>query len=221
LNSKTEEMLRNIRSQRELIKSRIDDLFSLDSDEVLNNINLNINSTLISINAYKDNFDKFEISEELFNYLNNYGKNVIQPSYDNLEKLLNKATKDLILTNLESNSKVYENSYKIKDFNNLINETYSSIKLNYIKKINDSIYSYGPEKYPDNLNNKMNQKSLRRLENDITEEERTNEKVLRIAVQSIDDTIKQLLINSENAKRFIKTYEKFAEFDNILKKINN
>ena len=222
LNSKTEEMLRNIRSQRELIKSRLDDLFSLDSDEVLNNINLNINNTLHSINAYKEHFDKFEIPEELFNYLNNYGKNVIQPSYDNLENLLNKATKDLIFTNLESNSKEYENSYKNKEFNNLINETYSSIKLNYIKKINDSIYSYGPDNYPNNLNNKMNQKSLRRLDNDLTEEEKTNEKVLRIAVQSIDNTINQLLKNSENAKKFIKTFEKFAEFDNILKKnINN
>jgi len=222
LNSKTEEMLRNIRSQRELIKSRIDDLFSLNSDEVLNNINLNINNTLKSINEYKVHFDKFEIPEELFNYLNNYGKNIIKPSYDNLEKLLNKVTKDLILTNLESNSKVYENSYKIKEFNNLMNETYSSIKSNYIKKINDSIYSYGLDNYPYNLNLKMNQKSLRRLDNDITEEEKTNEKVLRVAVQSIDDTINQLLISSENAKRFIKTFEKFDEFDNILKKnINN
>lgn len=65
----------------------------------------------------------------------------------------------------------------------------------------------------------MNQKSLRRLDNDITEEEKANEKILRVAVQSIDDTINQLLISSENAKRFIKTFEKFDEFDNILKKI--
>ena len=53
LDEKTEEMIKRVRTQREYIKSRIDDLFSLDPDEVLNDINTKLNNTINSIEEYK------------------------------------------------------------------------------------------------------------------------------------------------------------------------
>ena len=105
LNQKTEEMIKTVHTQRELIKARIDDLFSLNPDEVLNDINNQINYTLTSINEYKEHFNAFKISDEIISYLNTYGKNIILPSYEQLKTLLNKVTKDKIFENLEKKFK--------------------------------------------------------------------------------------------------------------------
>ena len=222
LNEKTEEMIKKVRTQREYIKSRIDDLFSLDPDEVLNDINTKLNNTLNSIDEYNKYINNsFKISEEMKLYLNDYGKNIIKPSYEKLKIFLNRLTKDKILPNIDKNSKDYENSFNLDKFIKSVNNTFNLIKDNYIESINESIYKYGPNDYPNNLYSEVNRRRLRRLDITLNEEENINDYIQKVADKSVDETFQKLLINSDNTKRFIKTFEQFEEFDKIIQKYIN
>ena len=66
MNDKTREMIKFVNEQRETLQSKIDDLFSLDSDKVLFEVNEKINNTLDAINEYNKFFDTFSISNDRF-----------------------------------------------------------------------------------------------------------------------------------------------------------
>ena len=218
LNKKTEEMIRNVRSQRELIKIRIDDLFSLNPDEVLNEINTQINNTKNSIKDYQQHENEFKISNQIIDYLNDFGKTIILPSYEKIKTLLNRITKDIILVNLDKNSQDYENSFNLNIFKNSVDSTFSLKKENYIDSMNESIYQYGPKDYSNNLDIEVNSRRLRRLDTGLSEQESSNDYQQMIADKSIDEVFHKLLNNSENTKRFINSFEQFNEFNNIIEK---
>ena len=81
MNEKTKEMFMLVKEQKEVLKSKIDDLFSLDSDQVLYEVNEKINNTLESINEYNNYFETFKISKDTYDFLNNYGNSSIKPIY--------------------------------------------------------------------------------------------------------------------------------------------
>ena len=105
MNEKTAEMVSSVKDQRELLKSILDDIFSLEPDSVLNEINNKINNTLSSIDKYNNHFTDFKISDNLVDYLNNYGKNNIQAKFDGILDILNKETKNKITETIGKNSK--------------------------------------------------------------------------------------------------------------------
>jgi hypothetical protein len=73
MNKETKEMVATVEDLRESLKVKIDDLFSLDPDEVLSDINNKMDNTLNSIDRYNKHFgDGIKISTNLENFLNYY-----------------------------------------------------------------------------------------------------------------------------------------------------
>jgi len=219
MNEKTADMVLKVADQRELLKSFLDDIFSLEPDSVLNDINNKINNTLRSINKFNTHFTDFNISDNLVDYLNNYGKNNIQPKFDGILDILNKETKNKITETISKNSKNYIDYFNDKEFIEKSNNTYINIDKKYIKNINESIEEYGKENYPINLENEINRqtdRNIRRLERLLTEEEIENEHKEKIADKSIDDTFSKILTSSNSTKRFINSFEKFNDFEQII-----
>jgi len=224
MNAKTKEMVLSVAQKRETLKSKIDDLFSLEPDTVLNDINNKINNTLYSIDSFYSHFKTFQISENLEDFLNNFGALNIQPKFDSILKVLNRETKDVIVNTLDRNSIEYKNYYNNEDFVEKVDLTNKEIKDKYFNNINETIYNYGIEEYSNNLENEINRQSQtikRRRNRLLTEEEIENDHKEKIADKAIDDTFSKILTSSSNAKRFINNFESFENFEkNINENIN-
>ena len=221
MNSKTNEMVEIIKNDREILKSRIDDLFTVEPDSVLNDINNKMNNTLVSIKNFNAHLNTFQISDNLINYLNNYGETQVQPLFEQLLSILNRETKHAILVNLDENIEKYNNNFNLNEFINKSDNIYLKFKNDYIEKELDNINTYGTTNYPLHLENEINRRNelnRRRLERLLTEEEIEIENQQRIADKAIDDTFKKLLTSSSNTKKYIDSFEKFQEFDNLITK---
>ena len=214
LDEKSNEMIITVKEQREYIKVQFDDLFTLEPDIVLNDINIKLNNTKKAIKDYNEHLQSFQISQDILTYVENYGNNKIKPCYENFLNLLNEITKNEILENLEKNSKTYKNSYEKNEILPLLNNLSNDLKTKYIEIMNDTIHTYGIDDYEDNLNKTIKKYKLRML--DTNENESLYSK--KVADKSIDETFFKLLKNSENLKNFIVNYEKFDEFDEIIRK---
>ena len=224
MNFKTNDMIRTIKNQREMLESQLNDLFVIEPDNVLNDINIKMNNTLNLIEKYKNHFYKFKISNELVNFLNGYGESKIQPFYKSLLSLLDTETKDKIIINVEKNSQDYEKYYNLREFINNSNNIYLMFQTNYIEEIKEIINSYGINEYPDNLENeimKRNERNRRLKERLLSEEEIELIYQEKIADKAIDDTFKNLLTSSNNTKNYINTFEKFDDFDKLITYYNN
>ncbi len=219
MNEKTKEMVLSVAQKRETLKSKLDDLFSLEPESVLNDINNKINNTLYSIDRFNSHFNTFQISENLENFLNNFGELNIQPKFDGILGILNHETKNIIVNTLDKNSMEYKNYYNNEEFIEKIDLTNNEIKDKYINNINDTIYNYGIEEYSNNLEKEINRQSQtiqRRRNRLLTEEEIEKDHKEKIADKAIDDTFSKILISSNNAKKFIDNFESFDNFDKII-----
>jgi hypothetical protein len=173
-----------------------------------------MNETLDSIKEYNNHFKSFKIPDNLIEYINNYGKNVIQSSYKGLESLINQETILLTLKDLEKNSGNYEKNYNEEGFIQLINNIYSSIK-NDLQEINNVINEvHGIDQYPDKLHqeiNKIEKRNLRILNGEEIEGNSNTD-------QLTENSLTKLLNISENTNRFAKSFEIFEQFKEILQK---
>ena len=97
LNLKSEEIFVNVRDHKEFIKGKFDDLFSLDPDEILTEINNKLNKTKNAIKEYNDYFNTFQIHQDLLTYIENFGYDKIKPLYVNFLSFMNKITKNQII----------------------------------------------------------------------------------------------------------------------------
>jgi hypothetical protein len=171
-----------------------------------------MNETLDSIKNYNNHFKSFKIPDDLIEYMNNFGKNVIQPSYKGLESLINRETKLLTLEHLEKNSDNYEKSFNEEEFIQSTNNIYSSIK-NDIKEINININeTHGMNQYPNKLKeeiDKIEDRNLRILNGEDIE-------VNSIIEQSTEKSLQKILNISENVNRFVKSFENFEQFNEII-----
>ena len=221
MNTQTADMIDTVNNLKQNIKSMIDGLFSLDIDKVLNDTNNKMNETLNSIKEYNNHFNSFKIPEELIKFLDTYGDNVIQRAYDGFETLINKETKNITLTNLQKNSKKFEDYLKSDDFMKIRNNTYSLLKNENIDIIKQSINTYGTTEYPNILQNEINRidsRILRRLNGEQTEDDTVEEYKEKVADKAIDENFNKLLNISESTLNFIKTYENFDKFEEIIQK---
>ena len=219
MNEKTADMVLSVVEKREMLKANLDDLFSLEPDEVLNDINNKINNTLRVIDRYNNHLNDFKISDNFVDFLNNYGNDIIKPKFDGILDILNQETKNTVVEKIGENSKNYIDYFNDKEFLEKSNNTYINIDKKYIKNINESIEEYGKENYPNNLETEIDRqtkKNRRRLERLLTEEEIENDHKEKIADKTIDDTFSKLLTSSNNTRRFINSFEKFSDFDKII-----
>ena len=100
LNEETEKINNLINESREKFISKMEGLFTLDLEEILDEINLQINKTIISIDEYYFHLNLFRIPKELREYLNNYGRYNIKPIYDEFKNTLDEISKNQIILNL-------------------------------------------------------------------------------------------------------------------------
>ena len=196
MNDKTKDMIRFVNEKKMTLKSKLEGLFSLDSDQVLIDINQKINTTLESINNYTEYFNSFEIPNNIKEFLNNYSASYIKPEFKDFITELNKATKDIILSNLEKNSENVE-SLNTNEFNNKIDNTISYFNNNYNKNFSDNINSYGMNKtdYSERLQKQMENKNmslLRRLDGSQTEEDMLAESQEKIADEGIEENFQKI-----------------------------
>ena len=212
LNDLSDEMVDTVKEQREFIKVKLDDVFSIDPDDVLNDINNKLSSTQKAIKDYNDFFNTFNISQDLLAFVDNFGNNKISPCFKHFVNLLNQITKNQIYENINKNSEDYEKNYEKENILEFINNSFNKVKNEYIEIMNDSIHSYGIENYKKNLEKKIDGARRRRLQNNNTVSLYSK----NVADKSIDETFHNLLNNSQNLKSFIKNYD-FDKFDEKIK----
>ena len=220
MNKQTNDMIQTVDELKQTIKSLIDDLFSSDIEEILNKTNNKMNETLNSINQYNTHFNSFKIPDQLINFFESYGDNTIQRAYDGIETFINTQTKNLTLTNLEKNSKKFEENINSHNIIKLKNETYDLIQNNFIENILEKINGYGINEYPNNLNieiDRINSRTLRRLNGEQTEEDSYEEYHEKVADASIDENFHGLLNQSQNTLKELQTNENFNKTIDIIK----
>ena len=188
MNLKSYEMIRFANEQKEDIRQNIFNKLTIDSEDILNQINEKLNKTEESINAYENHFKTFKINNEIIQFLNDYGKNSVQPLYLSIINLINNAktnNKISILNDLDLESEKYVKKFNITEFIDLSEKTVSYFK-NYIENITEEINIYNPDNYKENLEKekfKYEMQNIRRLEGNETEEDiqkRFNDKIAKI-----------------------------------------
>ena len=142
MNEKLYEMLRFVNEQKEYLRQTIFNKLTIDSDEVLNKININLNKTKESIEKYKNHFKTFKIDIEIIQFLNNYGEKYIHPLFLDIINIINDVksnNKNNYLNDLYANSKKYEDKFNLIDFFDLSNNTYLFFENNYFTNLTEYI----------------------------------------------------------------------------------
>ena len=219
MEQKTSEIVSKVAEERDNLKLKLDDLFSLEPDKVLNEINNKINNTIYSVDLFNSHFNTFQISKDLEDFLYNFGTMNIQPKFDGIIEVLNNEAKYLIVNKIDKNSLEYTNYYDNKEFIEKADLAKEEINKIYINNINKAVDNYGKEEYPNNLEKEIvrqYQIIYRRLNQPLSENEIENNYKKNIADKTLDDTLSKILISSNNAKRFIDNYENFDIFDKMV-----
>ena len=221
MNDKTKDMIRFVNEKKMTLKSKLEGLFSLDSDQVLIDINQKINNTLESIKNYQEHFISFEVTDNIKEFLNNYSTSYIQPELKEFNTELNKETKDIISSNLEKNSENIE-SLSSNEFINQINNIFSYFDTNYNNNFRDNLNSYGMNgnDYLIRLQKQMYNKNIslmRRLEGSQTEEDMLVESQEKIADEGIEENFQKIINSFNEIKINFDTLEIFKELDNQIK----
>ena len=211
LKEEKEKIFNLINILREKFISEKGELFSLISDNFLEEINIQNNKTLGTINEYYSNLDLFQLSEELLNYLNNFEKNNIKPIYEEFTKNYDEILNNQIVLNFEKKLNNYENSFNSDRFINYTNNTLLYLKNYYIDNINDIIINYY-NKYNESFDNELN----KLIENKNKEDEEI------IYGKPWNDTFQKLIRYSENSKSLVVTLKEFDDYkQKITTNINN
>lgn len=220
MNKKTNEMIKTVYEQKELLKAEIDDLFTLDSEKVLRDINEKINITLDSINEYNAFIETFFISNDIKEYINEFALSKVLPVISDFQIELNKVTKDKIVENINKNSEKIESLNPEQFINDSKNYT-QYFNNNYFIDINSSIENYGIDDYKKNLDLERKNKGenlRRRLSGEETEEEMAKYAKEKINDKGIDESFQRILNLSLDTQSFLNGLEAFSDFE---KKINN
>ena len=219
INKETKNLVLSVEELRESLKVNIDDIFSLNPDEVLNDINNKMNNTLASIYKYNNHFDTFKISENLVTFLNYYGSTNIQSKFSRILNIFNEATKNGIGDAIENNADDFKNYFDFEEFIKKTNNIRQKIDQNYFDNLNNSIYNYGIEQYPNKLEAEITRQAELHNKNkrrNLNQEEIDNINKEKIADKAIDETFKRILSSSLNAKTFIYSLNHFDDFDIII-----
>ena len=207
MNKQLEELLEIVHEQKEQLIIEMDCCFTLEPEEVLNDIKNKLNITLESVNEYNNNYlDGFIISANFTKYLISYGNEIIKPLYEPLIDLIDESTRNIILNNIDENIKTYENNMNVDEFNELSNKTYFLAK-NIYENIKTFINIYGIEGYNDNLDNEIRKIELRRnirILNDIED--------IRYD-KGVSEVFSKLLENSEKITILLNSFEEFNTFN--------
>ena len=200
LDIETNKIIEIIDKQKKMLKLKLNNLFTLDSVKILEEINIKINNTLKAINEYNILSENFKLSDELLNFLNNYGKNFIKPCFKGINNILSESNKVKYI------DVKYNNSLNSNECMNLSNNIYYSIKEKHFDNISKSIDSYGILDYEENLEKEIYRYSSLRSLSDNEDEGRND----------ISSIFNKLFIDIEQEKLFLDINEFFYKFDQII-----
>ena len=202
LNKETENIMDLINRIKEDQFSEVGNLFTLEQENILEEINDNINKTLKSIFEY-DSLS-FSPPDELIDFFNNFTEEKIKPIYDEFKDNIDKFSNNLVISHFKNSTKNYEASFNLDKIMNYSEESSSVFRDKYIDNISLYLNHYQVD-YPD-----------------IYEEEISKEKEYVINYKPLEDTLQKLLTNFENTKIYIETLKEFNDYDKIMKNnINN
>ena len=201
-------------------REELNKIFTLNADTVLTDIETKLNETLKAVKLYNNQFDTFKISDEIQIYLDNFGKDIIYPYFENIKNILDDVTKELIMSNLEKNSEEFEKEYSLEIFENKANE----INLNltsHFNEMNTSLKNYASteEEYESNLKKeRANYQRIRILEE--TDDEKIKYRQ-QAADYKLDQTLQELKNSSKSIKEFIESLNLFTNFEEKVNKYIN
>ena len=231
LNEKTKEMIIFANNQKEVLRQQIFDKLTIDSENILNNINENVNRTEKSIIDYQNHFNTFKINTELIKYINNYYDNNIHEKFSNLIALVNDAkanNKNNLLETLEKSSEKYENLFNLQEIIDNSNDIDLFFKETYIQNITENIEKYDANNYKEKLKKKKmeyNKRNLRHLEGNETREDIENTYYEKLADKALGKIFQTILNASNLLKDFIDGGNEFDKLDekilNLEKDLNN
>ena len=220
LNEETNKMLAFVEENKEIAKADLNEIFTLKPDDVLSEIEKKLNNTLKAVEAYNLHFKSFNIPDSVKKFLEQYIKNTISPKYEEMNNILNAATKDIIMNNLETNSEKFIESYNSDEFESKSKGINDNL-TNSFNTINESLKSYGAieSEYSENLEKEIsNYNRIRNLD------ELDNDKIAynsRIADIKLDETFQEIKNSSENIKQFAESLNLFKEFEEKINKYIN
>ena len=218
IQKETNEMNHFIEKTKEEGRDELNQIFTLNSDNILLDIENKLNDTLKSVQLYNNHFTStFMISYDIQKYLDNFSKDIIFKKYEDIKDILDAATKNLIRENLKKHSEEFEKEYSIEVFENKTKEINQSLSIHF-DDMNKTLKKYGTsdKEYELNLEKEIaNYKRIRRLE------DTDDEKILynqQSADYMMDKTIQELKNSSTNIKEFIDSFTLFTNFDEKLNK---
>ena len=222
LQERTDDMLQDFYREKEKLIANLSDLFSSEKDEDLNAVNRNINITLESINTYKVYLNTFTISESARNFFDKYPENVILPIFKKFKVDLNERMKQIIFSEINTNSKEIEN-LTINPFKQKIDEIYSDLLFGNIHYIHNEVYQYCDNEagyknsyYTHLVEEQEKSKRRRRLVDSESEDEIEDETKRRIESKDVKETLDQLLSKIRNVMNYIQTLYAFTKYENII-----
>ena len=222
LDEKSQLALEIFYEEKEKLIGKLNDLFSFNEDNDLKEVNEKINTTIISIQNYKDFlYSEFKFTTSANNFFLNYGVNKLLPIFRQFKVDLYETTKEKITTEINKNSEEIEklNPDPIKQ---ILNGTYALLFDDYFYHIQKAIANYGDTEdiYYDNLikTQEDNKDNLRRSDG-IEEEEGIIEEERRIIESRyIEDSFELILNKIRNTKNYIENLYAFVRIENILNK---
>ena len=216
LNNATKDMKDFVEDSKIELKANLDNIFSLDSDSILADTQTKLNKTKTAVEDYNAHFATFKISEEVINFLDNFGNDYLVLKYSQIKDLLDKKTTELVLNNLETLSNAFREEYSVETFQEEVNEINKNL-TSYINKFNAVLNRYGSieDIYTQNLDKEIS--NYRRIR--LLEETDTTKKITDV---KLNTTFNELKKSSELIKDFIQSLGLFTNFeDNLQKYIND
>ena len=222
LKEKTEEMINFACEQKETLRVQIYNIFTINSDSILDNIDEKLNQTQESINKYKIYANNFEINSDLIEFLNKYVQSKVEPIYSNIKTLIKNAKTNNgnnILEYLNKSSEIYLNSLNISYFNNLSSFIYSNFQNNFLNNITRHINLYNPDNYSEHLEEKKKNLTgnLRILESNENGEIIRNLYIEKMPDKALGKTFNDILDSSHLVKSFIASLNEFNVFYEQIK----
>ena len=215
INKETNDMQKYIEKRREDVRVDLNEIFTLNSDAVLFQIDNKLNDTAKAIEEYKTHFSTFELPEEVRSYLLDFGVNILYPKYKYIEELIFQNSINEIYKKLDLLSTEFKDEYSIERFDSMINNAKSNF-TDYVGVINETLKNYGAidGEYRKNLETEQsNYRRIRRLE------EMNEEKIL-YDVQ-LDTTFQELQKTSKSIIDFFDSLNLFNDFNQKLENYIN
>ena len=211
LNEKTDILLDMFYKDKKDIISKLDSLFSLETDKDLNEVNRNINNALESIREYYKFSTIFSIPGDIMSFFSSYSYNNILPLYQEFRTDLNNLTLQKIESEINSKAKEILN-LNISSFKPKAVESVNDLELNYRSPIYYGLRNYTYPSYITNLDKERKKIRERTNKRRLIEDENN---IKRFEMKDLGETLTQLKLLMDNLKKYNSAKTDYTNLHNI------